>query len=460
MGMTPQQKMDRAFDELVLKQRFFAVLKSQLKWKPDPTAKTAWTDGKNVGWNPAFIGTLQNGEVLGVVVHEMTHPMFKHHLRRGTRKPRQWNIACDYAVNPKILDWGFKLPKSALIRDDFKGMSAEEIYDILEKEAQQEKQSKQQQQPQSGEGDESEDKSQEGSQSEQEETGDSEDESKQDGGEKEDEQGDSSEDDGGAKSDESEPSETEDAEPQEQEKTEDQEDPTDTDPGECGEVRDAVDDEGNPASEDEKESQSHQWNVAVSQAESIAKMAKQMGDGLKRSIGEILRPEVPWQEILQSFMNEKSREDYSWMKPNRRYIGEGIHLPSLSSNTIGTGVLVIDSSGSIDNEKFTEFVANMRSVLETFNVELFVIVADDRVRWSGYITADQLDTLEALGGWGTDFKPAFNLVEEEGIDPKFLIYFTDLENWSWPEEPYYPTLWACWGSTPNKPPFGTVMMIK
>jgi predicted metal-dependent peptidase len=473
--LNPQQKMEKAFDQIVLKERFFAVLKSQMKWVPDPTAKTAWTNGKMVGWNPKFIETLSVPEATGLCVHEISHPMYKHHLRRGDREQKLWNIACDYAINLKIIDWGFRLPKGALVKDIFKNMPAEQIYDILLKE-QCQKQQQQRQQKDSEEDsqeDQADDQSQDGEPGEGEPDGQPKDGESEDGdqdgepgeGDKEDgQEGESEEDDiAGTNSDDGPEEEKEEEEGAHggsgsgKAKPSDDEDP---DPGNCGEVRDAVGEDGEPATDEEKEAQSHEWNVAITQAESIAKIAKQLGNGLKRSVGEILHPEVPWEEVLQAFMNERSRDDYSWMRPSRRGMGSGVHLPSLSSRTIGAGVLVIDSSGSIDGTKYNKFISNVKAVLETFELELFVIIADDHVQWSGYVTADRLDELEMKGYGGTDFRPAFELVDEEGIDPKFLIYFTDMENWLWPTDPGYPVLWACWGNYPQPAPFGELLMVR
>jgi predicted metal-dependent peptidase len=60
----------------------------------------------------------------------------QHHTRRGGRNPRRWNMACDYAINPMLLDAGLTLPKDVLLDNRFRGMSAERIYNLLEEEEQ------------------------------------------------------------------------------------------------------------------------------------------------------------------------------------------------------------------------------------------------------------------------------------------------------------------------------------
>jgi hypothetical protein len=41
-------------------------------------------------------------------------------------------MACDYAINPLLLDAGLTLPKDVLIEDRFRGMSAERIYNLID----------------------------------------------------------------------------------------------------------------------------------------------------------------------------------------------------------------------------------------------------------------------------------------------------------------------------------------
>jgi hypothetical protein len=41
-------------------------------------------------------------------------------------------MACDYAINPLLLEAGLILPKDVLIDHRFRGMSAERIYNLIE----------------------------------------------------------------------------------------------------------------------------------------------------------------------------------------------------------------------------------------------------------------------------------------------------------------------------------------
>lgn len=55
---------------------------------------------------------------------------------------------------------------------------------------------------------------------------------------------------------------------------------------------------------------------------------------------------------------------------------------------------------------------------------------------------------EFAGGGGTDFKPIFAWLEQQGKSPDMLLYFTDAEG-PFPEfEPHFPVIWLVKGKAP------------
>jgi predicted metal-dependent peptidase len=78
-----------------------------------------------------------------VLAHEIDHAAKKHCLRRGGRDPLAWNVACDYSNNLFLKDCGFKIWDQALLDERFRdeskfAMSADRIFNILQKEQQDE----------------------------------------------------------------------------------------------------------------------------------------------------------------------------------------------------------------------------------------------------------------------------------------------------------------------------------
>ncbi len=92
---------------------------------------TCATDGTHFLYNPDFIKGLTAEELMGVFAHEVLHCVNGHPWREGAREHQRWNYACDYAINPIILEAEMKLPSCALVDAQYSGMSAEHIYNIL-----------------------------------------------------------------------------------------------------------------------------------------------------------------------------------------------------------------------------------------------------------------------------------------------------------------------------------------
>lgn len=133
--LTPELMITKGRIKLLFNQPFFGALVIPMQMVEQPNINTMATDGKCIMYSPAFVDRISAEEILGVLCHEVLHVTNAHHLRRGKRNARLWNVACDYAINPIVLAAGMKLPSGALISEDFKNMTAEQIYKLLEQEA-------------------------------------------------------------------------------------------------------------------------------------------------------------------------------------------------------------------------------------------------------------------------------------------------------------------------------------
>lgn len=140
----------KARTRLLLNHPFFGTLVCSTPIVEDRSVPTAATDMTSIFYNPDFFGSISTDEVLGVMAHEIMHIVLKHGLRREGRNPKLWNYACDYAINPVLIDSGFKLPDGCLLDAKYCGLSAEVIYEQLQ---QQQNQKPKSGQPQPGEGD-------------------------------------------------------------------------------------------------------------------------------------------------------------------------------------------------------------------------------------------------------------------------------------------------------------------
>jgi len=214
--------------------------------------------------------------------------------------------------------------------------------------------------------------------------------------------------------------------------------------------------DGPPLSEAEQSSIAAQVKVDIAEAAQAARMQGKLPKHLERLVDQILAVKTPWHDILERFMADVSSQDYSWSRPNRRYIAGGMYLPSMRNEaTMGEMAIMVDTSGSVSAKELALFGGHINRVLELCKPEkLHVIYADAAVNKHVEFTPDDFPiTLEAIGGGGTDFRPAFDYLDERGIDPACAVYLTDMYG-NFGVERDYPVLWAAitdvvapWGET-------------
>ncbi len=230
---------------------------------------------------------------------------------------------------------------------------------------------------------------------------------------------------------------------------------------EFGEVRDLPGSSpGQPSTKAEKKQAEQNSKVAVNQAVRQAKSAGGLSDGLDRFIKDVLTPLVDWKHILRTFIQVNAKNDYSWSPPNRRYVHQGLYLPSLRSEEIDNIVIAVDTSGSVNVDVLNQFSSEISSILEEYDTTITVIYCDTMVQ--GVDTFNRQDLplqMVPIGGGGTNFKPPFEYVDENGLNPACFIYLTDLQCHRFPEVPNYPVLWAHYGNYKNDMPFGDMIKI-
>lgn len=225
------------------------------------------------------------------------------------------------------------------------------------------------------------------------------------------------------------------------------------DPGGCGGVSDAVPDYEIP----EQELKAKQ---ELAQAVQIARQQGNLPGGIERLVQELLDAKISWKEKLARFVAEISNSDYSFMRPNIRYLHTGFILPGLYSEEAGDIVLMVDTSMSIKEEELNMFATEMQEICSSFKASFLVIFIDTKVAHVQTIEPDEDFHLDPKGGGGTDFRPGFKYLEENNIVPKCVVYFTDGACHSYPEEPEYPVMWAQIGGYKMKAPFGEVINIE
>jgi predicted metal-dependent peptidase len=134
-----REKLITARVGLLLRASFFGNLATRLKLvNADEWCGTAATDGRNFYYNSRFIDMLKPKEIEFLFGHEVLHCVYDHFGRRGDRDPMLFNVANDFAVNADLKKHRvgeFITSVPCLYDQKYEGMSSEEIYDDLYKNA-------------------------------------------------------------------------------------------------------------------------------------------------------------------------------------------------------------------------------------------------------------------------------------------------------------------------------------
>ncbi|MES9973945.1 MAG: hypothetical protein ABW094_06750, partial [Candidatus Thiodiazotropha sp.] len=129
-----ETKLAAARTKLILDKPFLGALVMRLPMQeanPDWCPATA-TDAKQFYYNPEFIDQLSLDETQFMLAHEALHCALSHFARRQHRNKLHWDMACDYAINPLLIEDSLKPPPGSLFLPQFEGMTAEEIYPLLD----------------------------------------------------------------------------------------------------------------------------------------------------------------------------------------------------------------------------------------------------------------------------------------------------------------------------------------
>ena len=413
------QMVDRAVTTIVLDHPFFASLLLQMRRIEDPSVATACTNGVCIRYNPDFIEGLTPDQVAGLLAHEVMHPALGHLHRLPPNA--EGNIAGDFAINNLLDNYNnelrarefrsmgkvkrpLELPEGGLIDHSLDDYSAEQILTMLR------------------------------------------------AGElgikivrikvRSDEQGAWGE------------FEEQAAEPGDAEADESGEDGD----GKAGPIKKS----GKPGGKS-KEQMAAEWERRLVQATIGTKM--QGGDlpgCIRKLVDRFVNPRVPWQRLLERFVENTADTDYSWHRPDRRFLDDDIVIPEIHDTTLGEIVVAVDTSGSIfaDKEALASFESELNSIIGQCRPRnVIVLYCDTQIAGRDDFGLGERVRLNAKGGGGTDFRPVGDYIKEFNIQPRVCIYLTDLYG-TFPEGPWdFPVIWCVYGNNKGHAPFGDTVHL-
>ncbi len=200
--------------------------------------------------------------------------------------------------------------------------------------------------------------------------------------------------------------------------------------------------------------------------EAVMQAAQAAGAGntpasIQRMIKELTEPKMNWREILRQQIQSVIRNDYSFMRPNRKGWHMNAILPGMQFQETIDICVSIDMSGSIGDDRARDFLSEIKGIMEEYkDFKIKVWCFDTRVYneqdFDGY-NMDEFDAYQPMGGGGTDFEANWEYMEKNDIVPKKFIMFTDgYPCGSWGDEDYCDTVFIIHGTTSIVPPFGEV----
>ena len=180
---------------------------------------------------------------------------------------------------------------------------------------------------------------------------------------------------------------------------------------------------------------------------------------VQRMIKELTEPKMNWREILRQQIQSTIKNDYSFMRPNRKGWHMNAILPGTQYDETIDICVAIDMSGSIGDEQAKDFLSEIKGIMQEYkDFKIKVWCFDTKVYneadFDGY-NIDEFDYYEPMGGGGTEFDANWEYMKEHDIQPKKFIMFTDGYPWgSWGDENYCDTVFIIHGNNTIVPPFG------
>lgn len=201
--------------------------------------------------------------------------------------------------------------------------------------------------------------------------------------------------------------------------------------------------------------------------------AKKCGAGkgdMPAEVGELLRPAVDWRAALREFFSSHcvAKDDATWRRLNRRFVGMEVYLPSMHGESLGHAVLGADLSGSMWSGSPSPISRIFTEVVEIANTtkpdKLDVLYWDTQVAGHDSFTQGDYDGLlskvRPKGGGGTNANCVPKYMHDNKIKPDCIIMVTDgyvFDNWgsNYPA----PVLWVIIDNPKAEAPTGKTLHV-
>jgi len=224
----------------------------------------------------------------------------------------------------------------------------------------------------------------------------------------------------------------------------------------------------NALGKEEKEALAKEIDQAI--REGIANDKKMNGDkagDLARRLGLLMEPKVNWREVLRDWVKNtaRGRDTSTWRKPNRRFLHEDVIMPTMVSTKMGSIVVAVDTSGSIDDRAVADFLSEVKGIAEEVSPEKV-----DLLYWGSQVAGHETyeggavemltQSTKPKGGGGTSPSCVSAYLKDKAIVPECIVVLTDgVVAGDWGNEWTAPILWCIIDNTSAVPTHGLAVHI-
>jgi len=410
--------------KMLVKYPFFGSIVANVMYKENTSISTACTDGKTIYYNTDFLNKLTELEQIFIFAHEVCHIAFNHVFRSEGKNKLIWNVATDAVINAFLKRDGLKLVNGVIEIDDALNFDSEELYRKLLEEAKR-RQQENQNNP---------------NYQENQETAKAIDNSKEN---------------------------TSSSQVQNENNLEDEFDIKPYDTHQMWE--EAVENKNDEKSEKNSKKQKECKQISekkvfdenrIQRKEMLEKIKQEIKDaaskvGLRsnsgiRSLEEIGRakPIIDWRYILKP----ATKYEVDWSYRNAS-IEDGILKSSLEKYFVPETEILLDTSGSINNDLLRNFLKECKNILKYSKIK----VGCFDTKFYGFTeirNENDIENMKFQGGGGTDFNVAVNAFSRR-VENK--IIFTD--GWAKMPDMSINAIWIVFGNIKIKPKGGKVIYI-
>jgi predicted metal-dependent peptidase len=177
--------------------------------------------------------------------------------------------------------------------------------------------------------------------------------------------------------------------------------------------------------------------MAVSHGMSAEDPARQLAVTMENEF----TPEIPWKQQFRNIVMDITRkEDYTWRRPNKKWMQQNIYMPSIQGPQDEKSIVVgIDVSGSIGQRQLKLMAEELSNSLSDIAFKAHIVMCDTAIKKVVELSNEDLPfNIDVEAGGGTMLSPIFMQIAEQQWAPILTVMFTDMEfNWTSLRQTYY-----------------------